>query len=195
MNGERTDRVNRALLTLIGVLLLAVGTAALLHSTGALGRARRESPVLASPTVSWYAAHGSWFWPTLAGVAALVLILAVWWASAQIRLNGAGLIALDRHPGGAVTVTGGHLAECIERDAAAQPEIERARVHLTRSESTLHVWLTVWVGPPYDVGRAVARITKNVLPNVRSTLDGAAPIPLSTHVTVETAETTISRLA
>lgn len=195
MSSERTDRVDRVVLALIGALLVAVGTAVLLHSTGALGGRRQDSPVISSGTAAWYATNGSWFWPTLAGVALVVVILGVWWASAQVRMRGTSRIELERNVAGTVAVAGGYLADCIEQDAATQDDIERARARITTTDSTVHVWLTIWVGPPYDVGRAVARVTKTVLPHVRATLDGENPPQIRTHVTVEAAEAAISRLS
>lgn len=195
MSSTRTDRVDRIVLTVIGILLLCLGAAALLHSTGALGVLRRESPVISSPTATWYAANGGWFWPTLAGVALIALLLAVWWAAAQVRLRGTSRIELERGPGGTVAVAGGYLADSIEQDALALDGVERARARVSTTDHAVRVWLTIWVGPPYDVGRAVARVTKTLVPNVRTALDGEHPPQVRWHVTVETAESTISRLS
>lgn len=195
MSTARTDRVDRIILTVIGVLLLGLGVAALLHSTGALGARRRASPVISSPTAAWYSANGGWFWPTVAGVALGVLLLAVWWAAAQIRLRGSTRIELERGPAGTVAVAGAHLADCVEQDALDLDGIERARARVSTTDHAVRVWLTIWVGPPYDVGRAVARVTKTLVPNVRAVLDGEHRPQLLWHVTVETAESTISRLS
>ncbi|MFV0533668.1 MAG: hypothetical protein ACK5MR_08455 [Cumulibacter sp.] len=195
MRNDRTDRVNRVVLCVIGLVLVLLGIGGLLHSTGALGGARRSSPVVSSPTAAWYASNGSWVWPTIAGVALIVVILAVWWASAQIRMRGSSRIELERAATGTVSVAGNYLAECIELDAATLDDIERARARVSTTETEVHVWLTIWVGPPYDVGRAVARVTKSLLPNVRAALDGQTPPRIRSHVTVETAESAVSRLA
>lgn len=195
MNNERTDRVNRVALSVIGALLVVIGVAALLHSSGALGARRRDSPVISSPTAAWYDSNGAWFWPTLAGLALIVVILAVWWASAQVRMRGTSRIELGRDAAGTVSVAGSSLADCVEQDATALDDIARARARVTTAESAVHIWLTIWVAPPYDVGRAVARVTKTLLPNVRTVLDSEHPIQIHTHVTIEAAESTMSRLS
>lgn len=195
MTSERTDRVNRVALLTIGIIALGLGLAVLAHSSGALTVPRRESPVVSSPTADWYGTNGGWFWPVLSAVSALLLVLAVWWASAQIRLAGTSRIELERDPGGTVSVDGGYLADCIEHDAIQQKSIERARARVTTSESGVQIWLTIWVGPPYDVGHAVARVTQGVLPNLRGFLgDDRAP-RIRAHVTVETAESAMPRLS
>lgn len=195
MSHDRTDSVDRAVLAVIGVLLTVAGTVAILHSTGALGARRRASPVIAGDTARWYASNGYWFWSTLAVVSLVIMVLAVWWASAQIRLPGISRIELERGGAGTVTVASGFLAECIEHDAAAQDDIQRARAKVTTGHSVVHVWLTIWIGPPYDVGRAVAVVTKTVLPNIRALLDGDSPPQVLSHITVESAHSTMSRLS
>lgn len=194
MNDERTDRIDRVLLRLIGIVLTLLGIAVLLHSTGALGSRRAASPVLSSPTVAWYRDNGSWLWPALIVILLVVVGASVWWVSTQVRLQGSSRIELERDPGGTLDVSGHHLAECVERDALNQRGIERARARVSTTPQTVHVWLTIWVGPPYDVGRSVARVANVVLPNLRTTLDGADARPIRTHITVETAEAVISKL-
>lgn len=195
MTTERTDRVNRAMLLIFGVVLLGLGIAVLLHSSGALSVPRRESPVVSSPTAAWYGANSGWVWPAVAALSAILLVLSVWWASAQVRLAGTSRIELERDPGGSVSVDGGYLADCIEHDAMRQQSIERARARVTTSESGVQVWLTIWVGPPYDVGHAAARVTRGVLSNLRGFLgDDDAP-HIRTHVTVEAAESAMPRLS
>lgn len=194
MNEERTDRVDRLLLRLIGGVLALLGIAVLLHSTGALGARRATSPVLSSPTVAWYRDNGGWLWPALIVVLLVLVGVGVWWVSTQVRLQGSSRIELADQPGGAVDVSGSHLAECIERDALNQDGVARARARVSTTPEAMHVWLTVWIGPPYDVGRSVARVANTVLPNLRTTLGGVQPRPIRTHITVETAEAAISRL-
>lgn len=194
MNDERTDRTDRLILRLLGGILGLLGVAVLLHSTGALGSRRAASPVLSSPTVAWYEDNGRWLWPALIAVLIALVAGSVWWVSNQVRLQGSSRIELAHDPGGTLDVSGSHLAECIERDALNQQGIERARARVSTTPQALQVWLTIWIGPPYDVGRSVARVANTVLPNLRTTLDGNGQRPIRTHITVETAEAVISKL-
>lgn len=194
MTDDRIDRIDRAVLRALGILVLLLGIGVLLHSTGALGTRRQDSPVVSSPTASWYDAHAAWLWPSVGVALLLVAALALWWVSSQVRMQGSSRVELERAEAGNLTVSGGSLAECVERDAVNQDGIERARARVSTTPDAVHVWLTVWVGAPYDVGRAIARVTNTVLPNLAATLDGQHARPLRTHITVETAESTISRL-
>lgn len=194
MKDERVDRLDRVVLRILAVLLIALGVAALLHATGALGSRRRASPVLSTPTVDWYRQNGSWLGPVAGGVLLVLTLLALWWVSAQVRLNGVSRVDLSREPGAALTVDGGELAECVERDAVNQEGIDRARARISATEDAVHVWITIWVAPPYDVGRSVSRVANTVLPKLRTTLDAEPRRAIRTHITVETAEAPVSRL-
>lgn len=190
----RVDRVNRVLLVVVGTILILLGIAVLLHSTGILGDDRADSPVIATATADWYAANGSWLWPTLAAVAFVLLVLAIWWVAAQVRTQGSSRVEIERAPTGTVTVSGGYLEECVERDAVQLDGIARARARISTDPEAIHLDLTLWVGPPYDVGAAVARVANTVLPHLAVTLDTDEPRPIHTRIHVETAEAAISRL-
>lgn len=194
MSDERIDRINRALLRVLGVLCVLLGIAVLLHATGALGGRRAESPVVSSPTAAWYRANGSWLWPSVGAALLLLTAFGIWWVSSQVRMQGSSRIELERGGPGSLDVSGSHLAECIERDAVNQDGIERARARVSTTQDAVHVWLTLWVGPPYDVGRAVARVANVIVPNLQLTLDGPSTRPVRTHITVETAEAAVTRL-
>ena len=194
MRDERVDRINRAVLRILGAIAILAGIGVLLHSTGALGGQRQDSPVLASATARWYADQGAWLWPVVAVLLVVIAAVCVWWVSSQVRLQGSSRIDLERTSAGALSMSGIHLAECVERDATNQDGIHRARARITTTSEAIDVWLVVWVGPPYDVGRSVSRVANTVLPNLRTALDGADARPIRTHITVETAEAAVSRL-
>ncbi|WP_153505807.1 Asp23/Gls24 family envelope stress response protein [Cumulibacter manganitolerans] len=194
MRDERVDRIDRAVLYVLGAIAALAGIGVLLHATGALGRRRSDSPVLASPTTRWYADHATWVWPLVAVLLAIVAALSVWWVSSQVRLQGSSRVDLARDGAGSLNVSGTHLAECVERDAVNQDGIDHARARVSATAEAVDVWLTLWVGPPYDVGRSVSRVANTVLPNLATALDGVGSRPIRTHINVETAEAAVSRL-
>lgn len=194
MKPPLVDRINRAMLAVIGVLVVAAGIVIVLHSSGALGSARASSPVVSSPTAQWYAANGDWLWPTVGVVGLVVIGLSVWWISAQLRTRGSERLELGRTPHGALSVSVSHLEDCIEHDATRYDEIRRARAKVSVEDDVVLVALTLSVGPPYDVARAIARVTGTVLPHLAVTLDEPNPKSIRTTITVEAAEAAMSRL-
>lgn len=190
----RIDRVNRALLIVIGLALVIVGVLILLQSGGLFGDKRTESPVVSDPTARWYSTNSSWFWPVVGVLMLLVAGLCVWWVSAQLRIAGSPRIELVRAHNGTVTTSGTALADCVELDALAQEGISRARAKLTSVGEEVRLHLTIWVEPPYDVATAVTRITNTALPHLAYAFECPTPKLLRTTIHVETAEATVARL-
>ncbi|GAB3299525.1 alkaline shock response membrane anchor protein AmaP [Epidermidibacterium keratini] len=194
MKPPLVDRINRVVLAVVGIIVAAAGIAIVLHSSGALGRDRAGSPVVSSPTAAWYADNGSWLWPTVGVVGLVVIGLCVWWISAQLRTRGTERLELGRSQEGALSVSVSHLEDCIERDATEYDEIRRARAKVSVEDDVVLVALTLSVGPPYDVARAIARVTGTVLPHLAVTLDEPNPKTIRTTITVEAAEAAMTRL-
>src|ERR1700761_3793168 len=69
------DRINRVMLTLFGLLVLAAGAAAMAASTGVFGASFSRQALLANRVGSYFSAHGGWLWPAIA-VGCLLLGLA-----------------------------------------------------------------------------------------------------------------------
>ena len=80
-----TERLNRVLLTIVGLLLVAAGIYTLLRSWGALGDAAAAEPLFTANARDWVQRNEEWFWPVMAGVSTLVALLALRWLLAQLR--------------------------------------------------------------------------------------------------------------
>ena len=94
------DRTNRVLLALIGLLALAIGAGGLLISGGVVGKRFSRRLVTDNQFVRYFASHGGWLWPTIAGVAFLILLLTLFWLLRLLfSTDRAGDIALpSAHP-------------------------------------------------------------------------------------------------
>lgn len=87
-------RVNRGVLLLVGLLLVAVGVLTLLLGLGVLLPGRADGPVL-TPDMSRFAADTGWFWPAAAGAGVVLALLALRWLALQLRSNHLGDIAVE----------------------------------------------------------------------------------------------------
>ncbi|MEU9044025.1 MULTISPECIES: alkaline shock response membrane anchor protein AmaP [unclassified Kitasatospora] len=137
--------VNRVLLGAAGVVLLGVGVLVL---AGGLDLYRRlgvhppESWPLTSPDQPVVSARtrgrwvsSTWWWPTVIGGLAVLLVGMVWWLVAQLRRTGLSSIAVPT-PGVSglrLRVGARALEEALETGTAVLPEVERAGVRLVRA--------------------------------------------------------------
>jgi hypothetical protein len=94
------DRTNRVLLALIGLVALAIGAGGLLISGGVFGKRFSRRLITDNQFVRYFARHGDWLWPTIAGVAFLILLLTLFWLLRLLfSTDRAGDIALpSAHP-------------------------------------------------------------------------------------------------
>ncbi len=110
----RVNRVNRSVLALLGLLLLAAGGLGLALSFGAFGSGER--PLLPQP-VRDFARDQPWFWWAVAGVCLLLALPGLRWLLAQLRTDRVSRLDLttdDRD--GLTTVHAGALTNAVEAE-------------------------------------------------------------------------------
>ncbi|MFD0357448.1 alkaline shock response membrane anchor protein AmaP [Streptomyces sp. NPDC127110] len=160
MNGA-LGAVNRVVLALGGLLLLAAGLALL---TGSWPLEGRHAPLL-----RWRRSlEGGWWWAVFAALAVCVL-LALWWLAAQLRRSRLAVLAVDTGDGGFALLRGRALEEAVAAEAAAVDGVAGCRVALRgrRGAPTLRVALEL---EPHAVpADALAALAGPVLTHARTT--------------------------
>lgn len=155
---NRTNRLNRILLTLIGVLLVLVGVGAILLNTGVFGADRASRAVVDHTIIQTVHRDARWLWPTVGAVGFVLGIAAIYWLVVQLRVERVTSIALQRTRSGELILAGSALTDAVVAEAESIPGVERARVRLTRDEINPELVLTVWLREGAnlaDVGRAI----------------------------------------
>lgn len=126
------DGVNRVVLALFAILLIAAGAIALAAAAGTLALAepsrwyrQAQAQVQADPQI---------WWPVLIGGAVIVFVLALWWALRQVvvRRPGGGLstVTLEDGDRGRTTVDAAPVARAAAADLRRLPEVTDSSVRL-----------------------------------------------------------------
>ena len=125
----RVDAVNRAMLTVLGLLLLAAGGFGLAAGVGAFpGPA--DPPVL-SGEVRHFAATTPWFWWAAAGVSLIVAALGLLWLLAQLRSDRVGRLDLTTDPNdGITTLRASALTTAVTNESERLRGVTRATASL-----------------------------------------------------------------
>ena len=145
-------RLDRVLLALVGLVLVAVGVAALLWTTGTLAEYVDGVPDRLDTSPATDAASQTW-WPFVTGAVALILaIVAVWWMLAHLPARS---VAEQDLPGSSramrLRIDRGAVADATAHAAQQVPSVRRATATLRDEGSELVLSLLVTVDPAADL--------------------------------------------
>lgn len=172
--------VNRVLLGLFGVLLLAAGASALTASWPFGGR---HAPLLtAEARRRYWHAEGWWWWAVLGGLGVCVL-LALWWLLAQLRRSRLAAVAVDTGDGAFALLRGRALEAAVAAETGAMDGVAGCRVALRgrRGSPALRVALEL---EPYAVpADALGGLAGPVLAHARAST-GVAELPTEARLRV-----------
>ncbi|MGW0363613.1 alkaline shock response membrane anchor protein AmaP [Streptomyces sp. NPDC002990] len=177
---EMLGVVNRILLALTGLVLLAAG-ASVLTASWPLGG--RHAPLLTAAARRRYLhAEGWWWWAVLAGLG-LCVLLALWWLLAQLKRSRLTAVVVDTGDGAFALLRGRALEEAVAAEAGALDGVAHCRVALRgrRGAPTLRVALEL---EPHAVpADALAGLAGPVLTHARTSM-GLRQLPTEARLQV-----------
>ena len=184
---SRTDVINRVVLVVLGLLLLAAGGLGLALSVGAFGAWRATYPVLPRE-VSTFPDGRPWFWWAVAGVLLLIAILALLWLLTQFKSDRT--TRLDRTTNardGYTTLHASALTRAAEDEALRINGVTgvTATVHHHRGQ---HLSLRVKLADPADIGEVRTRLEGEVVAHLREAT-GDAHLPVTIELRPEAGRT------
>ncbi|GAA0496620.1 alkaline shock response membrane anchor protein AmaP [Streptomyces sp. NPDC046215] len=169
--------VNRVLVGLAGVVLVALGAAVLV---GALDLQRRWSFTLPS---AWpfdgphdvllsrgdrrkWRGEG-WWWPGVIAALAVVVLLALWWLLAQLRRRRLREVLVDSGDGEGVSVRGRALEDALSAEAESLDGVDRARVALRGRRTAPEARVGLTLSPHASPAEALRHLDAEALTHAR----------------------------
>ncbi|MFG2984549.1 alkaline shock response membrane anchor protein AmaP [Streptomyces sp. NPDC048258] len=172
--------VNRILLALAGLVLLAAGTAVLTASWPLGGR---HAPLLTDEARRRYwHAEGWWWWAVLAGLA-LCVLLALWWLLSQLRRSRLRAVVVDTGDGAFALLRGHALEEAVAAEAGALEGVARCRVALRGRRGSPALRVALELEPHAVPADALAALAGPVLTHARTSA-GLAGLPTEARLKV-----------
>ncbi|MCX5196523.1 alkaline shock response membrane anchor protein AmaP [Streptomyces sp. NBC_00249] len=157
--------VNRTLLALAGLLLLAAAGSVLTASRPLGGR---HAPLLtAEARQRYWHAEGGWWWAVLAGLA-LCVLLALWWLAAQLRRPRLAALAVDTGDGAFAVLRGRALEEAVAAEAGALDGVADCRVALRGRRDAPRLRVALELEPHAVPADALAALAGPVLTHART---------------------------
>ncbi|MFD5796957.1 alkaline shock response membrane anchor protein AmaP [Streptomyces diastatochromogenes] len=176
----RSGTVNRVLLGLVGLLLLAVGGAVLAVGLGAppprwwLHTGPHDVLLSTAERTRWRDA--GWWWPTVIAALALLVLLALWWLTAILRRRRLTEVLVDTGDGEGALLRGKALETALAADAALQQGVSHTETLLTGRRTTPAVRAWLRLEPDVDPGKALTEFTAQALAHARESA-GLASLP------------------
>jgi len=172
--------VNRVLLALTGLLLLALGLSVLVGGFDLPRRWNFSMPadwpwtapqdVLLSDAdrTRWRAE--SWWWPVVLAVLGVLVILLLWWLLAQLRRRRLGQVLVESGDGEGALLRGRALENVLEAEAAALPGVDKAAVRLAGRRSSPQAVVRLLLEPHAAPGPVLSRLTDEALEHARGSV-------------------------
>lgn len=165
------DRLNSAVLSILAVLLVALGAYGLARGYGAFGDRRAMDPVLTDDVRAFVSRNAGWFWPLAAVVSLLVAWLGLRWLVAQIHTPAVANLAVRADGPGRTELSASGAAGALAHDIEAYPGVRSARARITEDHPSPEVDITVDVHDDADAVALRRRIEEEALPRFRAALE------------------------
>lgn len=188
--------VNRVVIGLVGLVLLAVGGAVLAVGLGASPPAwwihdgKRDVLLSAAERTRWR--DETWWWPVVLAVLALLVLLALWWLIAVLRRRRLGEVLVDTGDGAGALLRGHALEGVLTDDAARLDGVAQAHAHLTGRQDAPEAHVRLLLEPHVDPADALHHLTTQALTHAR---DSAALKSLPAEVRLKTAKHAAGRVS
>lgn len=181
------DRLNRTVLTLLALVLIAAGAYGLARGYGAFGDDQAADPVLGDDVREFVSDNASWFWPLAAVVSLLVAWLGLRWLLAQISTPAVSHLPVHSEGPGHTRLLATGAAAALADDVEGYAGVRGARARIVSDHPSPEVELTVDVHDDADVPAIRTRIEDHALERFRSALELQE---LRSHVHIRLAERT-----
>lgn len=176
----RTGGVNRVLLGLVGLILLALGGAVLAVGLGApppswwIHTGPHDVLLTRAERTRWRSAD--WWWPAVIGALAVTFLLALWWLTAVLRRHRLAEVLIDTGDGQGALLRGRGLESALAQDTAAGPGVAHAEVLLRGRRTRPAASASLQLEPDVDPAAALTDFTGRALAHARESA-GLASLP------------------
>jgi hypothetical protein len=184
---RRANVINRVVLTVLGLLLLAAGGLGLALSIGAFGARRATYPVLREE-LRTFPETRPWFWWAVAAVLLLIAVLALVWLLTQFRTDRASRLDRTTNPrDGYTTLHSSALTDAVENEALGIDGVNGVSANVQEHHGAFVV-LRVELADSADIGEVRARLEDEVVAHLREGL-GEPRFPVTIELRPSTSRT------
>lgn len=182
------DRTNRTVLTLVALVLLAVGVLGLLTGQRVFGTRTSHGALIANRVGAFIGRNSVWLWPVAAVVAVVIAVLMLRWVVAVLfSTDRAGDLPLPVEQGpGHSTVEPAAVSAAVSDELSGYRGVTAARTRFVGDEAFPAMAIRATVEEATDLGGILGRIESGVIAHVRTALNRPdLPVRLDLTVTAK----------
>ncbi|MEU2433938.1 alkaline shock response membrane anchor protein AmaP [Streptomyces sp. NPDC007861] len=180
--------VNRVLLALAGLVLLAVGGAVLVTGLGVGVPSwwpwAGPGDVLLREGARQRWRDAGWWWPAVIAALAVLLLLAVWWLLAQLRRSRLAEVLVESGDGEGALLRGRALESVLAAEAESLEGVAHARVALHGRRTAPSARARLLLEPYASPGATLHRLSTEALTHARDSA-GLAALPSEVRLRAE----------
>lgn len=168
---NRIDRVNRALLALVGLVLIVLGALVLALGWSVLGTDRADDPVIPAGLTT-FIRDSPWYWWAVAAACVVIGLLLLRWLVGQLHTSSLSELAVEpNRSDGETVLEADAISDAVEHEVATIGGVRGASMQLLGQRSKHRHKLTVLLDERADINAVRSRLSRQTVPNLRQALD------------------------
>lgn len=178
------DRANRAVLLLLGLLLVGGGGLGLARGFYAFSNSAAHEPLITQAERSFVHRNAGWFWLVVAVGSLVIALLALRWVIAQLSTQRVGTLRLEPdRSAGDTTLQSRALTDAVTDELEGYRGVRGASARLIGVPEEPDLLLTVDLDGRADFGEVRRRVEHEAIPHLRQAV-GLERLPIRLRLRV-----------
>ncbi|MET7475376.1 alkaline shock response membrane anchor protein AmaP [Streptomyces sp. NPDC005648] len=164
--------VNRVLIGLVGLVLLALGGSVLAVGLGApapswwIHQGRPDVLLTDAERTKWQ--DHTWWWPAVIAALAVLVLLTLWWLTTVLRRRRLTEVLVDTGDGEGALLRGRALETVLADEASGLHGVAQAQAHLTGTRTAPGARVQLLLEPHVDPATALHHLAVQALTHARN---------------------------
>ncbi len=173
-----TDRINRGVLTVLGVAVTGAGVCGLLAGYDVFGGDLDQRPLFRNATGRFFGDNGVWLWPVIAAVLVLIGLLALRWLLGQLTPDRSGDLDVERSEAGRTRMRASALTDGVVTEVEGYPGVRQAKAHLSGDSEDPTLVLEVMLADRSDLPATRDKLADQAVAHARQAYGRDLPVRL-----------------
>ena len=175
------DRTNRVVISIVGLIALALGVGGLLAAGGVFGHTFQHKRLTDNGLSRYIGDHGVWLWPAIAAVTLILVLLALVWLLRLLfstdRAGGITVSTPRRHSddestaAGRTTLTASAVPQAVTTEIDTYHGVSNAKARILGDPTSPTLAIEVTASRRANLPALIQRIEREAITHARAALE------------------------